>query len=205
MEASSEAHGACLATDSCITGIPLSSPRRTHLPNRPVWCRDGKSYIVPDWWHWGQISRTGASECANSCYIHKVQQPFADLFCTRLVRRISISPCPTKAYPCITPSTFRVQVMQSCFVILASVLTIDVHMCTSKIYSPDSGTWTLGSPMPWPVGSVQTAAINGLIYACGGIQAASKTEPEATVPYCGTVPWPNRACCSDDLMSPILL
>src|SRR6185503_4058505 len=38
-----------------------------------------------------------------------------------------------------------------------------------QIFDPSTNSWTLGAPMPWSAGSLATAAIDGRIYAAGGI------------------------------------
>lgn len=39
-----------------------------------------------------------------------------------------------------------------------------------QIYDPQANSWSLGADMPWNVGSVNSALINGKIYVCGGVQ-----------------------------------
>ena len=45
-----------------------------------------------------------------------------------------------------------------------------------QIYDPQLDSWSLGSNLPWSGGSVATAAIDGLIYACGGIVGSTTKD-----------------------------
>lgn len=45
-----------------------------------------------------------------------------------------------------------------------------------QIYDPVGNQWSLGTDLPWAGGSVQTAVIDGLIYAAGGIVGATTVD-----------------------------
>src|SRR5262245_11037283 len=50
-----------------------------------------------------------------------------------------------------------------------------------QIYDPATNTWSLGAPMPWSAGSLCTAAIDGKIYAAGGIATGGFTVGNCAV------------------------
>lgn len=52
---------------------------------------------------------------------------------------------------------------------------------TVQIFDPALNSWSMGAVMPRDVGSVSTAAIDGLIYAAGGIVTAGFTVEDAAV------------------------
>lgn len=45
-----------------------------------------------------------------------------------------------------------------------------------QIYDPDADAWTLGAPLPWPGGIVNTAVIGGLIYVSGGVAGGGTVD-----------------------------
>ncbi len=48
-----------------------------------------------------------------------------------------------------------------------------------QVYDPNADAWSLGTDMPWAGGSVSTAAIDGKIYAAGGIVGATTVDHAA--------------------------
>jgi N-acetylneuraminic acid mutarotase len=66
-----------------------------------------------------------------------------------------------------------------------------------QIYDPASNSWTLGAPMPWSAGSLCTAAIDGKIYAAGGITTGGFTVGNCAVYDPLTNAWSARAPMPD--------
>lgn len=48
-----------------------------------------------------------------------------------------------------------------------------------QILDPVADSWSLGAPMPWPGGAVNTATIDGLIYAAGGVAGGGTVDDVA--------------------------
>ena len=49
-----------------------------------------------------------------------------------------------------------------------------------QIYDPATNRWTLGADLPWAGGSINTAVINGQIYAAGGVVNSDASNPAGT-------------------------
>jgi N-acetylneuraminic acid mutarotase len=60
---------------------------------------------------------------------------------------------------------------------------------TVQIYDPATNAWTLGAPMSWSAGSLCTAAIDGKIYAAGGITTGGFTVGNCAVYDPATDAW----------------